>query len=413
MTNYIIGVLTAATVLAGGYYGLEWNAGSQTQIERPLENLPIADVMEIAKNKRSKDHVEAILELGNRDDDFRNQVILLSQMISVSNYETAQAAEISMEKHARAAIEIAKEHCELKLSEEMGPDGRHTNEKEVARDRLIAAGIIHVAGESAKDLLPDIKNMLSQDDIQFQRCGLFALRKMPEQTKECEARIAEILADRRDFNNQLAACRLVISADLKSEAIEKVLLQQLKEGLPSVQGYAAMALGNFTESPSGTDITSVLLDALKTGHPVTWPRVVKGLARLGSTGKSALPALQRKLTVTNLELAVDAAMAIFRISGDRSHLDEKINKLLETPQRQRLGMDLISELGAEGAKFLDPVTKLTTDEDAVLRESAAIALGDIGPAAISAKSSLTSLLNDSDALVRNAAKVAIAKMDAK
>jgi HEAT repeat protein len=105
-----------------------------------------------------------------------------------------------------------------------------------------------------------------------------------------------------------------------------------------------------------------------------------------------------------------AALAITRIDSDLGTLRKEIRKLIKQSQSEQLGINMAMELGDESIEFLDDLIPLTSNEDPIVRESVAIALGQMGPAAKSALSRLEPLSRDEDALVRHAATKAIAKI---
>lgn len=417
MLNYVIGTIVATLVLGAGWVGLEYNAGRQILGVRPLEQTAFEDLFTIVANERSEDREEAIIELGFRDDDIDRQVEALGFMAAGASPEVAQAAAIAIRELDDKVLPILEKSFKEPLQWE--EDGTVTNRAQIYNSRVLGCTLIRVLqNDKCKKYAAEVKSLLNAKDSGLVRCGLFGLRGLPETAKECEDKLAELLIElpkRKpfDFNNQIAICQLIMNSDMRSEKSEKALHTLLVEGYPSVRGWAGVCLGEFVDSPSGTDNAQLLADRIEADHLLVVHQLLIGIAKFGPKAKHVRDVVAKKLTHRDPFARTSAALAITRIDSDPETLRKEIRKLLKLAQSEQLGIDMAMELGDESVEFLDDFIPLTSSEDPIVRETVAIALGEMGPAAKSALLRLEPLTRDKDPLVRYAAKDAVNKIKAK
>ncbi len=417
MLNYVIGTIVATLVLGAGWVGLEYNAGRQILNVRPLEQTAFEDLFKIAANERSDDREEAIIELGFRDDNLTRQVETLGFMAAQASPEVAQAAGIGIRELGDKVLPILEKSFAKPLEQQ--EDGTVTNRSEVFNSRVLGCTLIRVLrNEKCKKYAAEVKSLLDSKDSGLIRCGLFGLRGLPETAEECEGKLAELLIElpqRKpfDFNNQIAICQLIMDSDMRSAKTEKALQTTLIKGYPSVRGWAGVCLGEFVDSPSGTDNAQLLADRVEADHLLVAHQLLIGIAKFGPKAKHVRDVVAKKLNHRDQFARTSAALAITRIDSDPEMLRKEIKRLLKLPQSEQLGIDMAMELGDESVEFLNDFIPLTSSEDPIVRESVAIALGEMGPAAKSAWMRLEPLTRDEDPIVRYAAKDAIKKIKAK
>lgn len=417
MLNYAIGTIVATIVLGAGWAGLEYNAGRQIFNVRPLEQTKFEDLFAIAADERSDDREEAIVELGFRDEDIKRQVEFLGLMAARRTPEVAQAAEIAILELGDKVVPTLEACFEHPLKLEA--NGIVTNLDEIYRPRVLGCSLIRILGnEKCKKYSSKVKKQLNTKDSGLIRCGLFALRGLPETTRESEGKLAELLVDlpkrkKFNFNNQIAICQLIMGADLRSAKTEKALHETLVKGNPSVRGWSGICLGEFVDSPSGTDNAQLLADRIESDHLLVSHQLLIGIAKFGPKAKHVRSIVAQKLNHRDQFCRASAALAITRIDSDPTTLRKEIKRLLELPQSEQLGIDMAMELGDGAVEFLDDFIPLTSSDDPIVRESVALAFGEMGPAAKSALMRLEPLSRDSDPLVRYAAKNAITKIKTK
>jgi hypothetical protein len=414
LLNYIVGAIVATIVLGASWVGLEYNAGRSFFDERPLEKTTFKDLLAFVANPRDKNHVEGILELGHRKDDLKKQLAVLGSVAARATPASSQAANIAISELGDKAIPLVDEYFAVPL--ELDDDGNPTNRDKIFSNRVIGCSLVRALDNQACDKhYPEIRKLLDANDRGLLRCGIFALAGLPERAKECEQKLAELMLElptRKpyDFNNQIAICKLAMSAKLRSKEMEHSMQKMLVDGNPSVRSWSGVCLGEFVDSPSGSDNAQILADAIDRDHLLVVNQLLVGIAKFGPKAAHVREIVAKKLDHHDQFVRSAAALAITRIDSDLGTLRKEIRKLIKQSQSEQLGINMAMELGDESIEFLDDLIPLTSNEDPIVRESVAIALGQMGPAAKSALSRLEPLSRDEDALVRHAATKAIAKI---
>ena len=155
-----------------------------------------------------------------------------------------------------------------------------------------------------------------------------------------------------------------------------VLLEGLKSQDAKLRALCAETLGGF-EKPTD-DAVKALIVALEDSDPAVRHQTAFALSRIGSTAKSAAPALLTLLK--NRELDADS---------------------------RALAAQALGEMGEEAIPAIAALIAALKDESAFVRQEAASALGNIGADAKEAKSALTELTNDNNVHVSRAARRAL------
>ena len=192
------------------------------------------------------------------------------------------------------------------------------------------------------------------------------------------------------------------------------------------------AAQKLSASKASSQEINSLIKKLKTNDEKELDATIKKLRKIG---EPAIPALMEALQDKNLQVRRSAAQILVRIGSSAIPALVKALKDSDVRVRRRatnvLSVPLI--LGVYDSMYLDVPIQLTThweeitaeaksavpqlilllkDSDAVVRGSAANALGNIGAEAKTAVPQLISLLNDSDAGVRGSAAYALGKIGA-
>ncbi len=269
-----------------------------------------------------------------------------------------------------------------------------------------ACAALHEIGPEAKVAVPRLIRLLEKDDPQTRTGAIYAFMGIGPEARAAVPALIKTLTHEY-FHLQYWACRALARIGPGAKAAVPMLVRQLREGFPSVRRHAALALGGI-----GPDIGQQGLEALVAAlndplHPVR-EDAATALGQLGPFAKSAAQALEKAAASEPLGIRVDAAKALWLITGKP---DAAVAVLIEKLEDLTVGCkaaEVLVEIGPPAAEAAVPaITKLLESEDAVSRLCAAEALGRIGPAAKSAVPALKGRLEDPDEDVRGAAAQAL------
>jgi len=116
------------------------------------------------------------------------------------------------------------------------------------------------------------------------------------------------------------------------------------------------------------------------------------LGKLGPFAKEAAPALKAAAGNPRFAARVQAAMAVWRITGETQTANDVLLQEIQTPDAPWEAADAIGELGVQAREMVPRLTELLRAERAETRLHAASALGNIGPPAQAAIADLKRLL---------------------
>ncbi|GHE96448.1 hypothetical protein GCM10017786_31290 [Amycolatopsis deserti] len=136
------------------------------------------------------------------------------------------------------------------------------------------------------------------------------------------------------------------------------------------------------------------------------------LGELGPVAAVALPDLRALLDHEAADVRIEAARAVFRISGTAAEALPLIRTGLESDDRVR-ALALLAELGSAGAEFADAVRDLVASEDSLIATRAAIAYWRVNLDAEPVVPALLRHLESGDLGVRAGAGAVIPRVSAK
>jgi HEAT repeat protein len=296
------------------------------------------------------------------------------------------------------------------LGPEMLPDLIAALDHEHSRVVMGACVALHEVGPQAKVAVSRLIRLLEKDDPATRTGAIYAFMGIGPEARAAVPALIKTLTH-ENFHMQYWACRALARIGPGAKAAVPVLLRQLREGLPSVRRHAALALGGI-----GPDIGQQGLEALVRAikdplHPVR-EDAARALGQLGPFAKSAAPALQEASASESLGIRVEAATALWLVTGKPEAAVAVLIEKLEDLTVGCKAAEALVEIGPPAAEAAVPaITKLLESEDAVSRLCAAEALGRIGPAAKSAVPALTGRLEDADEDVRGAAAQALKQIE--
>jgi HEAT repeat protein len=218
------------------------------------------------------------------------------------------------------------------------------------------------------------------------------------------------------------------------------LLTLLHDREATIRVVAAHALGNVGGEPA----RNALITGLTDKSPLARAAVAFALGSMGPGAAASAPHVRQRLADPDTNVRVASARALWQITGDatasvpvliatlnrpnawdsalalgamREAASNAVPALINLIQREKVPRPLREmpvsalALGQIGMPAVPALIKLTTDSDARVRTSAAIALGFVGAKAEPAIPHLVPLLRDGDADVRRAATLALGNID--
>jgi HEAT repeat protein len=221
------------------------------------------------------------------------------------------------------------------------------------------------------------------------------------------------LLDHENLHTQYWSCRALgsIGAPAALPAVDK-LISLTREGAASVRRNAVMALGEIGIE-SGPKMLQALSDALQDKTQPVRAVAAEALTKIGPPAKETLPALKQAIDRPFFRARVQAALAIWKISGET---EMAVRVLLEEFESINAPWEVaaaFSELGEAGASAVPGLTKLLTAAQATTRLFVIDALAAIGVASKPALPALVKRLDDDDHDVRAAARQAIDLIEGK
>jgi len=277
--------------------------------------------------------------------------------------------------------------------------------------RLGAMVAIATAGPEAKEAVPDLIAILQKDEPDTRRFALNALIGIGSDAKAAVPAVIAML-DSDDFHTQYWACRTLGAIGPEARSAAPKLIELTTEGVTSVRRNAAAALGKIGPG-IGDEGIAVLIRALSDPSQFVRQQAVIALGRLGPAALPAASVIEQGLRQGRRPFrpANHAARTLWRLKGKpelpRRVLLEELAEGAEPWETAEILGEIGPELGA-----VDGVAALLGSENRWARFYAAVALGQMGPEAASARPALEKALDDPDEEVREAVRQALKKITA-
>jgi HEAT repeat protein len=310
----------------------------------------------------------------------------------------------------------------------------------------LAAETIGHLGAAAAEARPALEKACSSKNPRLRVAAAVALIDMhgdKERLPEIAIRtLVDLLGSkqpeiRREAIRGLSHAKKINPNDLRAIALALVDEDEL------VALHAADTLVEMGEAAA-----PLLADAIANDRTAMWGMVALG--RLGSKGKGGQSALIKRLADKDPILRQEAALTLSQIGPDSSIAVEALLPLLDDPVRsvQLAAAFSVSSLGPEGKratgrleqmlssddhlsrlvgarglatlgevrpgiaeKIVEILTSGLSDSRPMVRRESAIALGELGPLAASARPTLVKLGEDKDESIAQAAKMAVDRIE--
>jgi HEAT repeat protein len=186
-----------------------------------------------------------------------------------------------------------------------------------------------------------------------------------------------------DFEERRRAADALGDLGATAASAVPALVAALKDEHVEVHWYALDALGRIGSAP--TTAVPALVDELTNPRTNRYSRRVaaRALGRFGPLAAEATAALTTDLDAEDHELAVEAALALWRVSADRRARDA-LDRLIDgTKDPAAFSACLaLAQIGREASPSIPTLLAALTGTDADVRRAAGRALGAIGPAAL-------------------------------
>ena len=245
----------------------------------------------------------------------------------------------------------------------------------LVEDRISAADALGQIGPEAKSAVPDLIEVLKDDDGHVRESATVALGKIGPEAKAAVPYLIEVLKnkDKSDFRrlSALATFHESAAGALGKIGIEAVpaLIEALKDKDKSVRIEAAWALSQI-----GPEAVPVLIEALEHKNAYVRGGVAGALGKIGPGAKSAVPDL------------------IEALKNEDKFVRGRV----------------VEALGKIGIEAVPALIKTLNDKDKSVRVEVAWALGEIGSEALPA---LIEALKDENIYVRQGAAWALEKIN--
>lgn len=275
-----------------------------------------------------------------------------------------------------------------------------------ARVREQAALLLARLGPQAVAALPALIAQLADDDKEAVRAAEVALRRigplalprlvaaLRHRQPEVRVRAALLLSCRQDYGEGLATA-------------VPALLVALQDPEASVRAEVARTLGEI--DPGGRSSLGALIDALADPDPAVRVAAAQALGKAGAAARSAVPGLSGRLTDAAVQVRVEAARALWQIDRQAALAVPVLTAALHDSDMHWRAALALGEIGpaAAGAvpALLEKLQSEIVHRPARTPSSAALALAKMGPAAVPG---LLELLEHGQLPVRLGAAIALA-----
>lgn len=240
--------------------------------------------------------------------------------------------------------------------------------------------------ERLREAVPELSELLTASQESVHWHAAFLLQRSGEEGAE---RLMTAL------ENEAASIRPIARAlSLYGAAIRDRLITELQHPEPRVRQGAALALGQIR--PLAEDHIRHLARGLEDSDPGTELAFLAAVGHLGERGRSAVPAVRRKLSHPAAAVRQQAIEFLLQAAPHDGQLITDLQQLLNDDELavQRKAIDALRALGPVGRSALPLVIGKLHSDDAEVRSAAAAMVGSHGRAAAAAVPVLASMLED-------------------
>ncbi len=264
--------------------------------------------------------------------------------------------------------------------------------------RQQAAWGLGVIGPDAKKAVPELIKLLKDQDPMTRGLAAQSLGEIGLQSQEEARALLNLLADPKPEVRLHAQGALMSAGSLSIPALESML----NDKEPTWVRSAILQI-LACQGPEAKQALPALTRLLKDADAKIRAQAIGTIAALGSAAKDALPDLFESLHDRDMNVQVAAFSATMSIGmEDRRSLAEGLRRANARGRWAIAPTDSVPAL-----------TKKLKDTDPNVRQTAALALGQLGKDAEPAAPAMIELLKDENPHVRYAAQQALAQLDQK
>ncbi|HTU26269.1 MAG TPA: HEAT repeat domain-containing protein [Pirellulales bacterium] len=268
------------------------------------------------------------------------------------------------------------------------------------------------AADAAADPVPGLIKSMATGTTEARQDAIDDLADLGPKAKAAVPQLTEALKAKEAGIRWRAARALAAIGPDASDAAP-ALAAALGDKEHHVRSHAAYALGAL--GPGGAPYTKQLVALITDPDMHVRRAVVRAIGKIHSDPEIVVPAMVQALSTADPSDAL-AAIRSLAMYGEKA-APAAIKVLKEAPPKSKArywACVLLAELGPKAEPGIDPLKAALSDEDPGTRMQAALALGQIGPAAKSAVPALVHVLDD-DALtgVRYTAAYALGQIGDK
>lgn len=288
---------------------------------------------------------------------------------------------------------------------------RFLNDPDVVR---VCMGILGVKalGPKAVQWLPLLKTKLAgSDDHRIKMGILFAMEPMGPLAEPLLDEMIRLLKD-PEFNVQQATCRAIAAMGPMASRAAPELVFVVENGLVSARSRALVALGSIGPV-EGIDTVGILTKWMTAFSVIDRERALEGLARFGAGAVSAREGVEKLMYRDDASVRPHAAFTYWKITGYPEKPLQVLGEMLGRHDDQNPALILVGAMGSVADPLIEKVAALLADEEEGLRESALIALSQMGPGVARVRDQIEQIArHDSDRLLRELAADLLKSMDA-
>jgi HEAT repeat protein len=261
---------------------------------------------------------------------------------------------------------------------------------------LVLARLAEAAGDNDTALRAYV-TLLNTDGetLRDARDGIARCKRASPGSKSEVELLTESLNDRAaDVRLNAISCLSALAADGDGRVELTLFVGALRDPLEDVRSAAEDTLAR-----AGRHAVPQIVEWMESGDDVDRVRAARVLAKIGVESKAAVQSLMKMLKAPDDETRLAAIRAIGAIGPAAGGAAATITELLAKKPSRQMREELVWALGKFG-RASEPAVPLIiealrdkSDDSWTLHNSAAIALGDIGPGAASAVGALTEVLN--------------------
>lgn len=267
--------------------------------------------------------------------------------------------------------------------------------------RVSLAEAIGIIGTAAQELTPSLIDALQDENDRVRALAAQALGKIGANAADLVVpALVRSLQDADARVAALAALALAELGDLAEEAVPS-LIDALQHVNPQVRANAAQALGNMGESAASAHIA--LMGASQDAEGVVRSQAIVALGASQQRGAETDQALLAALEDVDPQVRAAAIEVLNHHAEPHPQLAAVLPRLFEDPNDQvkyQAIRVLPSVVGAQPWVIEVLCRRLLEDDNAWIREVAALALGRLGPNAIEAGPQLLRAAQTAEVLVR-------------